>query len=238
MSTNEATEATLRGWEELSLWGHDPELNELDTLMWRTERHPTDSWTGVVIETFDSNPTWEVYRGGAERALSLVPRFRQRVIDPLLPVGPPRWDMDPDFDLDYHVRRVRLPEPGTMKQLLELAQTQALVPLDRNRPPWIRLFVEGLEGDRVATVFQCQHVLTDGFAYAQLMARLYKPEPVMDVKLPGARCRSPTTSSRWGSPPTGWVGASAGPLAWPRTPSGEPCAPRPTRAAARTTPRR
>jgi WS/DGAT/MGAT family acyltransferase len=93
--------------------------------------------------------------------------------------------MDPDFDLDYHVRRVRLPEPGTMEQLLELAQTQAVVPIDRNRPPWIRLFVEGFEGDKAATIFQCQHVLTDGFAYAQLMSRLYKPAPVMDVKLPG-----------------------------------------------------
>lgn len=185
MSTIDMAESTLKGWEELAGWGRDPELNELETLMWRTERHPADSWSGAVIETFDSNPTWSVYRGGAERALSLVPRFRQRVIDPLLPVGPPRWDMDPDFDLDYHVRRVRLPEPGTMEQLLELAQTQAVVPIDRNRPPWIRLFVEGFEGDKAATIFQCQHVLTDGFAYAQLMSRLYKPAPVMDVKLPG-----------------------------------------------------
>ncbi len=185
VASEEATAETLRGWEELSLWGREPELNELETLMWRTERHPADSWSGAVVETFDGNPTWEVYRGGAERALSLVPRFRQRVVDPVFPVGPPAWDMDPDFDLDYHVRRVRLPEPGTMTQLLELAQQQAVVPIDRNRPPWIRLFVEGFEGDKAATIFQCQHVLTDGFAYAQLMSRLYKPSPDMEVKLPG-----------------------------------------------------
>jgi diacylglycerol O-acyltransferase / wax synthase len=183
--SDEASKRTEQGWEELGLWGRDPDLNELDTLMWRTERHPSDSWTGVVIEVFDSDPTWEVYRGGAERALSLVPRFRQRVVDPLLPIGPPRWDMDPLFDLDYHVRRVRLPEPGSMAQLLELAQQQALEPIDRSRPPWVRLYVEGLEGGRAATIFQCQHVLTDGFAYAQLMARLYKPAPDMEVKLPG-----------------------------------------------------
>ncbi len=180
----EATEATLRGWEELAHWGREPELNELDTLMWRTEHHPADSWTGVVVETFDRNPGWDVYRGGAERALSLVPRFMQRVVDPVLPVGPPRWDMDPDFDVDYHVRRVRLPEPGTMAQLLELAQQQALVPLDRNRPPWVRIFVEGLEGDRAGTIFQCQHVLTDGFAYAQLMSRLYRRSPDSRLKMP------------------------------------------------------
>src|SRR5262245_65419362 len=118
MTSKEAAEATQRGWEELELWGRDPELNELDTLMWRTERHPTDSWTGVVVETFDDNPTWEVYRDGAVRALTLVPRFRQRVVDPLLTVGPPEWELDLEIDLAYHVRKDRLNDLGSTAQVL------------------------------------------------------------------------------------------------------------------------
>ncbi|MEA2171924.1 MAG: hypothetical protein QOF76_5224, partial [Solirubrobacteraceae bacterium] len=36
-------------YAELARWGRQRELNELDTLMWRTERHPSQSWTGVVL---------------------------------------------------------------------------------------------------------------------------------------------------------------------------------------------
>ena len=32
MSSRDVIQATQRGWEELALWGRDPELNELDTL--------------------------------------------------------------------------------------------------------------------------------------------------------------------------------------------------------------
>lgn len=117
-----------QGLDELIDWGGDPELNPLDALMWRTERPPANSWTGVVVQILDTVPEW----------------------DRLLPVGPPMWTPDEDFDLSYHPRRVVLPAPGSMRQLLELAQTQALVPLDRNRPRWVAILVEGLEGGRSA----------------------------------------------------------------------------------------
>lgn len=183
-SSSDISQTAQKGWEELAAWGREPELNELDSLMWRTEKHPADSWTGVVLETFDKDPGWKYYRAGAERSLGLVPRFRQRVVEPAVPVGPPVWDTDPDFDFDYHVRRARLPEPGTMSQLLEFAQAQALVPIDRDRPPWVRTFVEGLEGGRAAAILQAHHVLMDGMAYAQLMSRLYSPSPELTDKMP------------------------------------------------------
>lgn len=176
MAAPSTPESVEQAWAELEAWGSERELNELDALMWRTEQHPSDSWTGVVIEMLDSAPDWERYRRGAERALSLVPRFRQRVVDPVLPVGPPVWATDRDFDLDYHVRRVQLPEPGTMRQLLDFAQALGTMPLDRERPPWVRTFVEGLEGGRAALILQAHHVLMDGAGYAQLMGRLYSPE--------------------------------------------------------------
>ena len=89
-------------WSELALWGREKELNELDALMWRTERHPEGSWSGIIVHLLDEVPDWERLRAAHEWFLRLVPRFRERVVDPVLPVGTPMWVADPAFDLDYH----------------------------------------------------------------------------------------------------------------------------------------
>jgi diacylglycerol O-acyltransferase len=173
VSTGEHSEL---GWAELSGWGRDPELGELDALMWRTERHPANSWTGIVVLLLDRAPEWERLRRAHEWFVSIVPRFAERVIDPALPVGPSHWAPDPNFELGYHLRRVRLPEPGTQRQLLDFAQGQGLTPLDRTRPPWVGTLVEGLEGGRAAYVMQAHHVLMDGMALTQLFSRVMSPQ--------------------------------------------------------------
>ena len=66
------------------------------------------------------------------------------------PTTPPRWVVDPDFDLDYHLRRVALPAPGTLRQLLDLAEVTLQSPLDTSRALWEALYVEGLEDGRAA----------------------------------------------------------------------------------------
>ena len=38
------------------------------------------------------------------------------------------WTDDPDFDLDYHLRRVGLATPGGMSELLSVAESIALAP--------------------------------------------------------------------------------------------------------------
>ena len=62
----------------------------------------------------------------------------------------PRWVIDPDFNLDFHVRRMRVPEPGTLRQVIDLAEVAAQSPLDISRPLWTATLVEGLEGGRAA----------------------------------------------------------------------------------------
>ena len=140
--------------------------------MWRTERPPANSWTGVVVMIFDSAPEWARVVEAHEWAMHVVPRFTEKVVEPVVPVGPPLWTRDPNFDLSYHLRRLRLPEPGGMQQLLEIAQTQAVIPLDRNRPPWVGLFVEGVEGGRSAYILQAHHVVMDGGGATQLLGRI------------------------------------------------------------------
>ena len=64
-------------------------------------------------------------------ASRMVPRFRQKVIEPAMGLGRPVWATDPDFDLHYHVRRIGLPVPGSFSDVLATAQQMAMTPFDR-----------------------------------------------------------------------------------------------------------
>lgn len=181
---------------ELEQWGRNVGLNPLDALMWRTEKPPANSWAGVVLMLLEGAPDWARLVEAHEWGLRIVPRFRDRIVQPPIPLGPPVWSTDTHFDLSYHLRRVRLPGPGTMEQVLELAQTQAVIPLDRSRPPWVATLVEGLEDGRAAYLLQAHHVLMDGAGATELFAR------VLDRTPDGKPVGSPDHSSsrpRYGS---------------------------------------
>jgi WS/DGAT/MGAT family acyltransferase len=161
------------GWIALTEWGTEQRMNDLEALMWRGERHPEFSSTGVVMELMASVPDWDRFRSAHAWGTLMVRRLRQRVVEPALPLGPPGWADDPEFDLDYHLRRLRLPEPADMRELLHLAQVIAETPLDRTRPLWTGTLVENLEGGRSAYLLQAHHCLMDGAAAIQLFAGLH-----------------------------------------------------------------
>jgi WS/DGAT/MGAT family acyltransferase len=92
------------------------------------------------------------------------------------------------------VHRVRLPGPGTLRQLLDVVQDFAAAPLDRDRPLWAALLVEGLADGRAGYVAKSHHSVTDGLGAVQLMMRLHsrtaehdpdRPEPPVPVVADG-----------------------------------------------------
>jgi WS/DGAT/MGAT family acyltransferase len=97
-----------------------------------------------------------------DRAVASIPRLHQRVVPALGRLAPPEWREDPDFDLDYHLRWVALPAPGTMRQLLDLAAAIVHDPFDRTRALWEFVVIEGLEDGRAAMVQKLHHAVTDG----------------------------------------------------------------------------
>lgn len=161
---------TEQVWDLAGSWGAEDRMNETEALMWRSESHPRLSSTICSLMLLDESPDWDRFLAAQEWATELIPRCRQRVMDPLLPVGPPAWVNDEGFQLDYHVRRMQLPGTGTMAQLLEFAQTQALAPFDRTRPLWEGTLIEGLEDGRAAYLLKLHHSLTDGLGGIQLMS--------------------------------------------------------------------
>jgi diacylglycerol O-acyltransferase len=84
--------------------------------------------------------------------------------------------VDPDFDLDYHLRRVALPAPGTLRQLLDLAEVTLQSPLDTSRALWEAVYVEGLDGGRAALLMKLSHAITDGLGGIALFEQVYDTE--------------------------------------------------------------
>ena len=94
--------------------------------------------------------------------LHLVPPFRRRVVEVPFRLNHPIWVEDPDFDLDYHIRRIGAPAPGGHRELAELAAQIASTPLDRSRPLWELYVVEGLADGNIGVVTKMHHCAVDG----------------------------------------------------------------------------
>ncbi|MBP9060095.1 MAG: wax ester/triacylglycerol synthase family O-acyltransferase [Rhodoferax sp.] len=81
------------------------------------------------------------------------------------------WDEDKDFEIDYHLRHVALPQPGRIRELLAMVSRVHGNLMDRNRPLWEMYVIEGLPGGRFATFTKIHHALVDGVSGAKMMAQ-------------------------------------------------------------------
>lgn len=165
-------------------------LSDEDALMWNIEKDPELRSTIVAAAILDAAPEWDRLVARVRHATLLIPRMRQRVLSPPFRLGPPRWAVDPNFDLHFHLRRARLPEPGDRRTLLDLIEPIAMASFDRARPLWELHLVEGLDGDGAAIVLKIHHAVTDGVGGIQLAAHL------VDFSRDGDRDRRATSSDR------------------------------------------
>jgi len=101
----------------------------------------------------------------------------------------PVWIEDDDIDLDYHVRSVTLRRPGTMQQLEQLVARLHSTLLDRSRPLWEMVVIEGLETGQVAFYSKAHHSGVDGKAGVELAKVLYDTSPEMREVPPPRRRR-------------------------------------------------
>ena len=89
----------------------------------------------------------------------------------------PMWRINADIDLDYHLQRVSVPPPGGRRELDQVIGEIASTPLDRNRPLWQMYVARGLMDDRVAVIHKVHHVLADGVASANQIAKALDGAP-------------------------------------------------------------
>jgi diacylglycerol O-acyltransferase len=165
-----------------AVWGRDPAMNPIETIMWRAETDPSLRSTMIALEVLDRGPDWADVVATHQNALLHVPRLRQRVVEPPFGLAAPRWSTDPQFDLHFHLRRSTLPAGATWQDLFSAVEQVAMSPFDRTRPPWEAVLYEGLPGGRAAYVLKLHHSSTDGLGTMQLMLMLHS----MDGSVPAA----------------------------------------------------
>jgi diacylglycerol O-acyltransferase / wax synthase len=107
-------------------------------------------------------PSQAEFTAAIRGRLALVPRYRQKVRRVPFNLGCPIWADDPHFDLDFHLRRTALTEPGDDAALERLIGRVMSQRLDRDRPLWEDWLIEGLTGGRWAVLSKVHHCMIDG----------------------------------------------------------------------------
>ena len=117
----------------------------------------------------------ETVRAVLEPRLHLAQPFLQRLVPVPLGLGRPSWIDDPDFDVEFHLRELALPRPGTREQLGEQVARIHARPLDRTRPLWEAYVITGVEGGKTAFYSKVHHAAIDGVSGAEIL------ETIMDI---------------------------------------------------------
>jgi diacylglycerol O-acyltransferase / wax synthase len=115
--------------------------------------------------------------------LALVPAFRERMVRVPFDLDHPWWVLDPDFDLEFHVRHIALPKPGNWRQLCIQAARLHARELDLDRPLWEMYVIEGLDNvegvprGSFGLVTKTHHAAIDGVSGAEMIAVIHDLTP-------------------------------------------------------------
>jgi WS/DGAT/MGAT family acyltransferase len=162
-------------------------MSDAEALMWNVEKDPWLNPNGAMVTILDGPIDVDQLRKRLAFAIAKIPRLREKVVAGFGRLSPPRWSTDPEFDLDYHLRHISLPPPGTVRQLYDLATRLYEDPFDRTRPLWTFTVIDGLEGGRGALFTKMHHSITDGIGAIRLSERYMEAEreaalpPAVDI---------------------------------------------------------
>lgn len=132
-----------------------------------------------------------VKRHVADR-LHLASVFTKKLARMPLDIANPVWVEDDDLDLDYHIRQVSLPRPGTREQLEAYVGRLHSSLLDRSRPLWEFYVFSGLGSGQVGFYTKIHHAALDGQGAIVLAQALLDVTPVpRAVEAPPPHPRAP-----------------------------------------------
>ena len=156
------------------------QLTALDAQFLNVESPTTVGHVGSLI-TLDPSTApggvWnvETVRDVLEPRLHLAAPLRQRLVEVPLGLGRPYWVDDPHFDIEFHLRELALPAPGSPEQLGEQVARIHARQLDRSRPLWEAYVITGLADGRAAFYSKIHHAAIDGVSGSEIL------ETVMDL---------------------------------------------------------
>jgi len=156
-------------------------MSDSDALMWHIEKDPLLRSTITVVWWLDRVPDRGRLTERIERATRTVPRLRQRVMSNPYSIAPPRWELDPYFDVRFHVRWLAAPGDGSLRAILDYAEPIAMQGFDRARPLWELSVIEGLAGGKAAMILKLHHSLSDGVGLVRMTSALVETAPEAPV---------------------------------------------------------
>lgn len=149
---------------------------------WLHMDQPTNLMVITGVNWFEETPDWDRFRELVrERFVEPYPRFRQRVVEGRPPLSGPHWEDDPHFDINLHLHRVALPEPGDRDALANLVADITSTPLDPAQALWQIYMVDGF-GDGAAAIYRIHHCIADGIALSRVLLSLADEEPRGDSR--------------------------------------------------------
>jgi WS/DGAT/MGAT family acyltransferase len=152
-------------------------LTSFDTSFLANEKENGHMAIGAVLMCEGSAPNEDDFLTHIRSRVHLLPRLRQRLLYPPLGLGTPYWVDHPDFDIHLHLSRVSLPAPGGDAEFQQLVGDLLGPPLDRARPLWELILVEGFVNDRFAIVYKTHHAMADGISAVDIGMLLFDVEP-------------------------------------------------------------
>ena len=140
---------------------------------------PSSPMQIATLTIVEGSLKFDDFKATVASKLHLIPKFRKRLLSVPLNLDYPYWVDDPNFDIDLHINRVKLPEPSKWKTLREMTASIFSSPLDLRRPLWSITFIEGLDEvsqvpkGSVAIVAKVHHVMIDGSSGVGIMGILF-----------------------------------------------------------------
>ncbi len=157
------------------------QLTGLDGAFLAMETHAVFGHVGSVCvldpKTAPEEVTLDYITRAIEERLPLVPLFRRRLAEVPLGLDQAWWIDDPDFDIEFHVRELALPKPGSDRQLADQVARLHARPLDRTRPLWELYLISGLPDGHVAIYNKIHHAAVDGVSGGDILSALLDLTP-------------------------------------------------------------
>jgi WS/DGAT/MGAT family acyltransferase len=146
-------------------------MSSVDTAWLRMDR-PSNLMMIVGVLIFEGAIDYERLKTTVARRLEPFRRFRQRVVDGTSP----GWEDDPEYSIDFHVRRDRLPGKAGKRELEHYAAQLVSKPLDDSKPLWQFILLDNYQGG-AAVVSRIHHCIADGIALIGVMLQLTDASP-------------------------------------------------------------
>jgi diacylglycerol O-acyltransferase / wax synthase len=113
-----------------------------------------------------------------ENCLPDLPMLTQKLVQVPMQLDYPFLGYDEDFDLEFHVRHIALPQPGDWRQLCIQTSRIHARGLDLTKPLWEMYIIEGLDQVKshrpgsFAVLLKIHHALVDGGAFTVMLSKL------------------------------------------------------------------